>query len=128
MTLMLVLGACAARGPDWNGVAVDPMTTSAVPVQASAQSDIYELSDSKVIREALAALPEGQSISEAIGWSNARTGSLGDIQSVEERNDEGVLCRTFTTSRETFEGVSLYYGESCRSPSGAWWMRRFEPA
>ncbi|WP_198174298.1 RT0821/Lpp0805 family surface protein [Mesorhizobium xinjiangense] len=105
---------------------MDSITTGSIA--APAADDEGEISDSAVVREALSSVPDGRPFGEAIAWTNSATGSVGDIRVVTEHRNGGVLCRSFTTSRETFSGVSLYYGESCRTPSGAWWMKRFEPA
>lgn len=32
----------------------------------------------------------------------------------------GRLCRRFTTTRESFDGVALFVGEACMAGYGAW--------
>jgi hypothetical protein len=60
-----------------------------------------------------------------VPWANAGTGSRGTITGLTEYKDEGPLCRRFTTSRESFDGVALYRGEVCMVAPGAWRMESF---
>ena len=44
-----------------------------------------------------------------------------------EKQEDGLLCRKFTASRESFDGVALYAGDACKGERGAWFMRTFKP-
>ena len=63
---------------------------------------------------------------QALFWANAETGSRGSITSLVEYKDRGTLCRRFRTTRESFDGVSMYSGDTCLAPAGAWRMRAFD--
>ena len=62
---------------------------------------------------------------QPLPWANADTGSRGAISSLVEEKAAGVLCRRFTTSRESFDGVALYNGQACMVAPGVWRMERF---
>ena len=50
----------------------------------------------------------------------------GSTTTLAEHKDKGALCRRFTTSRESYDGVALYRGEVCMAGPGAWRMESFE--
>ena len=62
---------------------------------------------------------------EALPWANASTGSQGSISAIMQTETNGVICRSFTTTRESFRGVAIYKGETCRGFDGEWLMRSF---
>lgn len=55
-----------------------------------------------------------------IAWANAATGSRGTVTEVLEHKRQGMLCRSFTATREAYDGVSLYKGDICLGPAGTW--------
>ena len=61
-------------------------------------------------------------------WANADTGSRGAIDSLVEEKRNDMLCRRFTTSRESFDGVAVYKGQACMVAPGTWQMQEFTPA
>ena len=64
---------------------------------------------------------------QPLAWANADTGSRGAISSMIEKQEDGPLCRKFTASRESFDGVALYAGDACKGDRGIWYMRTFKP-
>ena len=46
---------------------------------------------------------------------------------VEDRRP-GHLCRTYKPSRESFDGVGLFEGDTCRVTDGSWQMLAFTAA
>ncbi len=46
-------------------------------------------------------------------WANPQTGARGAISNLVEAKEGRSLCRSFTTSRERFDGVGVYKGEVC---------------
>lgn len=85
-------------------------------------------SDELTIRNAVTSANLAELGDEPLAWANADTGSQGAVTRIEEGEYKGLRCRRFTASLESFEGVSLYTGETCLQGNGLWTMRKFEPA
>lgn len=84
----------------------------------------YELSDSRLIRNAVSAADVGLPAENALAWTNADTGATGQITGIEEVRQGDSICRTFRTSRQRFDGVALYAGEACTRGGGEWELTR----
>jgi len=63
-----------------------------------------------------------------LAWANPETGSRGAIVKLAEDKAGGRLCRRFTTTRESFDGVALFVGEACMAGYGAWRLESFSAA
>lgn len=100
--------------------------TSAVTPDASHVSDSQTISDQTTIRNAVSSANVEELGGQALSWANADTQSRGAIFELKEVREKAVLCRKFRTSRESFEGVALYAGETCLGRDGAWYMRSFK--
>lgn len=124
----LPLAACASGGYDLSRAEVDDLTrTGAVPA-ANQAADPTRVSDETTIRNAVSAADPEQSRVQPLAWANANTGSRGSITNLVEKRQDGTLCRAFTASRESFDGVALYAGDACKANVGdAWYMRSFKP-
>ena len=85
------------------------------------------MSDEMTIRNAVSSALVEELSPEGIGWANAETGSRGAISAITESRDSGYLCRVFTASRESFDGVRLYRGETCLGSAKLWVMKSFVP-
>ena len=48
------------------------------------------------------------------------------ITELAEYRDDSLLCRRFTTTRESFDGVRLFKGEACMAVAGGWRMLAFD--
>jgi hypothetical protein len=64
--------------------------------------------------------------SDGIGWANAGTGSRGAIRQIDERQETSRLCRRFLATRESYQGVHLYRGETCLGAARIWTMTAFD--
>lgn len=127
MIVSLVLGGCAG-GMSLEKVDADPsIITSGVP-QDAGTTDTARLSDEATIRNAVSSADIEAAAAAPLAWANADTGSRGTITGLTERKDNGRLCRSFTTTRESFDGVALYRGETCLLGGGGWLMRPLDPA
>lgn len=89
--------------------------------------DPARVSDSATIRNAVSAVDMEAMKGEPLAWANPDTGSRGTISSMAETKAAGVLCRTFTASRESYDGVGLYQGQTCLDDKGGWHMQEFKP-
>lgn len=101
-------------------------TTSAISPQTVATGDTQVVSDETTVRNAVSSI-DPNAASQQIPWANADTGSRGAITSLVERKEDGDLCRSFTTTRESFDGVAIYKGKACMDDGGSWQMLAFSP-
>jgi hypothetical protein len=102
------------------------IVTSAVAPDPSLAANTQTISDQTTIRNAVSSANLEELGGQKLSWANAETQSRGAISEVREIREDAVLCRTFKTSRESFEGVALYAGETCLGRDGAWYMRSFK--
>lgn len=117
---------CGAGGFSLEKAEVDQsILTSTVPATA-ARRDTVTASDETTIRNAVSSSDIATARGKPLPWANADTGSRGVITAMAERKQEdGLLCRSFTTSRESFDGVALYTGDVCTAGAGVWRMVAF---
>ncbi len=99
-------------------------TSALPPGQNAAPPDAHRISDEVTIRNAVSSADiESQ---KTLPWANADTGARGAITDVAEYKQAGLLCRRFTTTRESFDGVRLFKGNTCMAGAGDWHMQAFE--
>lgn len=125
--VLLPLGGCATGGFDVSKAEVDELTQTGATPAPDQPADPTRLSDETTIRNAVSAADPENAQVQPLAWANADTGSRGAISNMIEKQDGGTLCREFTASRESFDGVALYSGNACKSNRGAWYMRSFKP-
>lgn len=122
----LPLAACGAGGFSLEQAEVDrTILTSSTPAAAS-PIDQDRASDQVTIRNAVSSADIQELGGQAVPWANSDTGSRGSITELAESRDNGQLCRRFTASRESFDGVALFKGEVCLAGAGAWRMQDFK--
>ncbi|PAP95893.1 MAG: hypothetical protein EOS23_29295 [Mesorhizobium sp.] len=122
----LPLAACGAGGFSLEQAEVDrTILTSSTPAAAS-PIDQDRASDQATIRNAVSSADIQELGGQAVPWANSDTGSRGSITELAESRDNGQLCRRFTASRESFDGVALFKGEVCLAGAGAWRMQDFK--
>ncbi|ASY55565.1 MULTISPECIES: RT0821/Lpp0805 family surface protein [Sinorhizobium] len=121
---VLALPGCMGGGLDLFGSSsVDrSVATGTVPVAKTSDG----LSDAVAVRNAVSSADITAS-SNAIPWANASSGSAGVISSIEEDRASGVLCRRFTTTRHSFEGIAKFDGRTCQLDNGEWYLTSFGP-
>ena len=83
-------------------------------------------SDETTIRNAVSSANLKAAGGKDISWANPATGSSGEISAVTEYKQDDILCRRFTTSRQSFDGVALYHGDACLDSTGVWRMMNFQ--
>lgn len=122
----LPLAACGAGGFSLEQAEVDrTILTSSTPASAL-PIDQDRASDQATIRNAVSSADIQELGGQAVPWANSDTGSRGSITELAESRDNGQLCRRFTASRESFDGVALFKGEVCLAGAGAWRMQDFK--
>jgi len=99
--------------------------TSSVPGQYHAQPD--GLADETTVRNAVTSADMSRiDLSGTIPWANTSTGSAGVISHIQEENNGSYVCRTFMTTRHSYQGVSNYIGKACLIGSGTWQLVSFK--
>ena len=128
LAAVLPLAACGTAGFSLESAVPDRsvLTGSVRPGPADAQNGPLVASDEETIRNAVSSAIVEEVGTGGLGWANAGTGSRGAINQIIERKDEGRLCRRFTASRESYEGVHLYRGEACLGSARIWTMTAFD--
>jgi len=122
------LAGCGTRGFSLEEAVADRslLTGSVSRHQPDIPADPVAASDEETIRNAVSSAVVEAVGEDGIGWANAATGSRGAIRGISERQDKSRLCRRFTASRESFDGVHLYRGETCLGPARIWTMTAFD--
>lgn len=121
-----MLSACGAGGFSLEKAEVDRtfytsnVSAPRTPVEAE------RLSDEATIRNAVTSADLETLSGRPLPWANADTGSRGQISDVAEIKGKGTLCRRFSASRESFDGVGMFKGEACMVSAGIWRMQSFE--
>jgi surface antigen len=123
---LLVLPACGVGGTLSKADADPSLVTGAVPV-AQSVADTTETSDANTVRNAISAAVLDGTGSVPLAWANRETGSRGTVSGIAETDQDGLVCRKFETSRESFEGIALYKGNTCLGADGQWSMLEFAP-
>ena len=123
LMVALATGGCSRSSMNpATALSIDPITTATI-VPLSADADI--LADSAVARDAVGGIDQ-QDFVTPLPWANPDTGAAGDITALNESvSDQGIMCRSFTTTRNGFDGVAQYDGRICQS-EGGWRLVRFD--
>jgi len=120
-----LLGAGCGAGSASLQAETDPSMVGAVSPQTAASGDVEKVSDEATIRNAVTSADVSQISGNEIAWANSDTGSKGAISALVESTEQGELCRKFTTTRESFDGVAMYEGKACTAGPGNWKMLAF---
>lgn len=126
--VVLSLAGCAMGGFSIEKAVPDSSTiTGSIQAPYKDETDIGKLSDQSTIKGIVSALNFTQWGKKPVPWANPDTGSQGTITTVGETRVNDTLCRQFETSREAFDGVSIYRGETCMERGGQWTLTSFAP-
>ncbi|MBB5703352.1 surface antigen [Ochrobactrum daejeonense] len=125
---ILSLGGCAMGGVSIEKAVPDSSTiTGSIQQSQPVETDTGQLSDQSAIRNVVSALNFTEWGKKPVPWANPDTGSQGTITAIAENNRDDRICREFETSREAFDGVSIYRGETCMQRGGQWTVTSFAP-
>ena len=127
LALVVSLSACATGALDVSEADVDQVAQTGSLPASGQPADPTRTSHEAIIRNAVSAADPEHTKLEPLAWANAETGSRGAISNMMEKEEGGLLCRQFTASRESFDGVALYSGDACKGDRGVWYMRDFKP-
>jgi hypothetical protein len=62
-----------------------------------------------------------------IPWADPSTGTVGVITTLTQSETSFGTCRSFETSRHSYDGIALYVGEACQADDGPWRLIEFRP-
>jgi len=120
-----LLSACGSGGFSLEKAEVDrTFYTSNVPAPRTTV-EVERVSDEATIRNAVTSADVETLAGAPLPWANAETGARGQVTGIVETRGKGSLCRSFSATRESFDGVGMYRGEVCMVASGAWRMQSF---
>ncbi|MFK4824200.1 RT0821/Lpp0805 family surface protein [Paenochrobactrum sp. BZR 588] len=125
---LIFVAGCAMGGVSIESAVPDASSiTGSVAPSQQPDTDNETLSDRNAIRNVVSALDFSTWGMKPVPWANPDTGSQGVINQVSEVQKTDELCREFETSRQAFNGVSLYRGETCMRKGGDWVLKSFAP-
>lgn len=103
-----------------------PSSTAPDNSFASGGSELEIESDRKAIVGMVIAADLDRFTEGGLDWRNVRTGSYGRIESLRRVVRASLICRQFTVSRQSYDGVALWTGEMCRKPQDDWQVTSFQ--
>lgn len=122
--IVAFLAGCAGKIDATSLGIDDSIHTGSVQAERSPAADIGL--DALTIRNAVTSADLPALDGRPLAWANAETGSSGNVSRIDEFVDTGATCRRFVASRQNFEGILLYRGETCLRERGNWQLRQFQ--
>lgn len=120
----LGLSGCMSGLDIAGGAPVDKsVSTGSVPSARSSDT----ISDEVTVRNAVSSADVQRIGSAPIAWANRSSGSAGVINNIAETHDNGTVCRDFTTTRHSYQGIAQFEGRTCLLQTGEWHLMRFLP-
>ena len=118
----LPLCGCFGGGMDMFGADVDrSISTSTVSTKKTDEGRSDELTVQNAVSSA-----DLSRTDSPLPWANATTGSAGVVTAINEQKADGVVCRNFSTTRHSYEGIAYFSGKTCTAGSGQWQLMSFD--
>lgn len=120
----LCMSGCTSTMDLFGGDKVDrTISTGTVPGKARSGET---LSDEMTVRNAVTSADLTKVAANPVPWANTSTGSAGVVSTIKEDESQGRLCRAFTTTRHSYEGIAMFSGQACRTEGGDWLLTAFD--
>ena len=116
------LSSCTSSLDLFGGDKVDRMSTGTIPAKRNPTT----LSDEVTVQNAVSSADLSKVSTSPLPWANTTTGSAGVVSSIREGHNQGHICRDFTTTRHSFEGIAQFNGQTCLTNSGDWMLTAFD--
>ncbi len=100
------------------------LSTGTVP--SHSQQSGTALSDEATVRNAVTSADLAKVAGMPLPWANTATGSAGVVSEIREARSDGHICRDFTTTRHSYEGIAMFSGQACLTGSGDWMLTAFD--
>lgn len=122
LPLLLALTGCMSTSFDFFGSKPDSsVTTNSIAPKKSADAN----SDEATVRNAVTSADLAKLGNSPLPWANATTGSAGVVSTISEVHENGVVCRSFVTTRHAYDGIANFAGETCLGNNGEWRLMDF---
>lgn len=82
-------------------------------------------SDEMTVQNAVSSADLDKLGTNPLPWANASTGSAGVVTAIREQKQGGVVCRDFSTTRHSYEGIAYFSGKTCAVGTG-WQLMSFD--
>lgn len=123
MTATLLAGcSVSALDLDQSGIDASAVTGSVTPAAEPSHSPTLPAGTAAMLHAMVSQMGEGLDGALPLSWADEENGVRGVISHI---YDDGT-CRSFVTTRESFDGISLYRGTACPSPEFGWQIQTFE--
>lgn len=83
-------------------------------------------SDELTVQSAVSSADLDKTDGKPLPWANATTGSAGVVTAIQEEKGQGFICRNFSTTRHSYEGIAYFSGKTCTSGTGNWELMSFD--
>lgn len=83
-------------------------------------------SDELTVQNAVSSADLSKTGTNPLPWANATTGSAGVVTAIQENKTGNVICRDFSTTRHSYEGIAYFSGKTCTAGSGNWQLMSFD--
>jgi hypothetical protein len=83
-------------------------------------------SDELTVQSAVSSVDLDKTDGKPLPWANATTGSAGVVTAIQEEKGQGFICRNFSTTRHSYEGIAYFSGKTCTSGTGNWELMSFD--
>ncbi|MGE7371123.1 RT0821/Lpp0805 family surface protein [Neorhizobium sp. NPDC001467] len=120
--LAVMLSGCTSSLDLFGGSKVDRMSTGTIPAKRNPTA----LSDEVTVQNAVSSADLSKVSMSPLPWANTTTGSAGVVSSIREARTQGHICRDFTTTRHSFEGIAQFTGQTCLTNNGSWMLTAFD--
>ncbi len=119
-----LLAGCSVSALDLKEPGIDPsvVTGSIAPAPEAPPPAGLPVGTDAMLHAMVAEMGEMLDGAPPLSWADEENGVRGVISHI---YDDGT-CRRFVTTRESFDGISLYRGTACPSPEFGWQIQAFE--
>jgi hypothetical protein len=83
-------------------------------------------SDEATVRNAVTSADLAKVGDNPLPWANSATGTAGVVSTIREARNQGHVCRAFTTTRHSYEGIAMFSGQACLTETGDWLLTAFD--
>ncbi|OLP54463.1 hypothetical protein BJF92_03370 [Rhizobium rhizosphaerae] len=117
----MMLSGCFGTGADLANSIDTSLSTGAIPKTVASN----DMADAVTVKDAVSQADPASVSGAPIPWANSASGSAGVIERVEERRDGARVCRSFTTTRHSYQGIAKFDGDTCLDGNGVWVVNSF---
>lgn len=126
VSLISLVAGCTIAALDPGQPEIDrSLVTHSIPAVMPEDLSVPAISGTSAIRAKLAAAMDGDGAALPLAWDDPDSGTRGMVTRIAAGRRDA--CRDFITTRESFDGVSLYRGELCSDDAVGWQIRAFGP-